>query len=159
MLSLPEDDRPHRPLLLREDAMRGGAPAIAGEQGRLSISAPFSIPLDEALVAGDSELDAFWKGQRELFDFDYVTFRCDFAPAEGAPIEKAWVQVKLKGAKDCRNAAVIWSMSPFRDEDFGKATLSAKDWRRVRPFEIGDRRNDRNAGQKMVPLRARRAGT
>lgn len=127
MLTLPEENGPLLKVFVREDAIKGGAPSLApGKSAGLSMSPPLTIPLDGTLIASDPELAAFWNGQKAEFDFDYVTFRCDFAPDEGSPIEKAWIRVKLQTPGNSAAAPIIWSMSPFRDEDLGKATSSAK---------------------------------
>ncbi len=126
MLELPLGSAPLRTLAVRERRMREALALAPVNPAGFSLSDPQSIPLDDKLVGADFELAAFWKTQRKQFEFDYVTFRCDFAPAEGAPIERAWIEVKLQGPNQAGSGAIVWSMSPFLAEDLGKATYSGK---------------------------------
>ena len=125
MLELPEHPGALKSLHLHEDPMRSSG-AARPVSPAFSMSEPSSVALDDALVAGDAELASFWKQQHAQFEFDYVTFRCDFAPGANSQIEKAWIKIDLECGDGLLDPATIWSMSPFLDEDLGKSSYSAK---------------------------------
>lgn len=124
MLGLPQDNNPLEPLLVRAgDPTRQRSTGKPAMPGGFSLSAPAAMPLDENLIGEDAELTAFWKGKRDQFSFDYVTFRCDFAPAGEGSIEKAFINVSLES--DDSAGARIWSMSPALEANKSTRTQSA----------------------------------
>jgi hypothetical protein len=126
MLVLPSPDMPEHHFTLREQTreLRRGqnAPAIENA-GRISLTTPFAIPIDDDLVKEDAELSAFWKAQRDVARYDYVTFRCTFAPTANAPFDRVWVKIKLVPSS---GQATAWSMNPKSVIDNKELTRTAK---------------------------------
>jgi hypothetical protein len=134
MLKLPIETGALSPLDVRSSrgrrfAANAPADAVDGPFGDtpapgVSLSEPLTIPLDEKLAARDLELEAFWNAQAARFAFDYVTFRCEFQPASGEPIENAWIRVQLNGPASAQ-PPLVWSMTPVLESDQSKLTSSA----------------------------------
>jgi len=126
MLDLPSPDLPEQHFQLQERPrnLRLGEPIPKiSDAGSISISSPFSVAIDEKLIDGDAELEAFWKAERNVARYDYVTFRCSFRPGADARLDRVWVKVNLTASS---GQATAWSMSPKSIVDTKELTRTAK---------------------------------
>lgn len=155
MIDLPFDDQPLSRFSLREDerTLRGGPTAAAAEpEGTIALTRPLVVPLTEALVGEDVELNAFWAAERGTYRFDYATFRCSLDPDPDRPFEKVWVELALSSAGGAE--VIAWSMSPRAITDATQVTRGAKLGAKAKLIsaEISE---ERTTEQKALFLQAR----
>jgi hypothetical protein len=106
---------------------RGGKAklGVAPISAFIEITEPLVTPVTKALVADDAALAAFWGAEKGRFHYDYVTFRCTLIPADGAPFEKAWLEVDLEPRAEGRGP-IAYSMEPDKIVDVKTLSDSVK---------------------------------
>jgi len=166
-LEIPDVDLDPVPLTLDRRVTLGEATKAPDEQrDRISLGRPVCVALDPATVDADARV--FLQGRPDS-SFWLLALTCSFRALDDEPIEKAWVEVRLRtespgGAPQ----PTAWSMEPLVLSDpaqvskVAKFDLSLKLKSEVVPVEVGpsvSAERKRDYTQRVPYVEAHREGT
>jgi len=166
-LTLPMPDPERVPMLLEKRQTLGAAKDAPDElSDRIAIGRPNGVPIDAAALEPDARRflenrpgSAFW----------LLGLTCSFLAEDEAPLERAWLEVRLHAEEPASGAEPIaWSMEPLslskprEVSDVFKLDASLKLTTPGFPVEIGPsaaREKTVTAEEQLPYLEAHREGT
>ena len=155
------------PLGLERRVTLGGSHDAPDEQhDRISLGRPVCVALDPATV--DAEAQAFLQGKIGSA-FCLLALVCSFRADDDAPIDQAWIEVRLEAAGGGgATAPLAWSMEPLSVTDLVQVSQVAKLDASLKlksdtvPIELGpsaSKETTREFAQRVPYIEAHREGT